>query len=63
MPDGLHPVAEVVEDPASSDTAAGREEAADDAGDVSADVELLRFIDTYTFHAKAEPADAPSSHS
>ena len=33
--------------------AASREEIADDTGDVPPDVEFLRIIDTYTFHAKA----------
>ena len=58
LPDGLHTVAEVIEDMTSLDAAASGEEAADDTSDVSRDIELLRIIDTYTFHAKAESADA-----
>ena len=42
-------------------TACG-EEAADDAGDVTADVEFLRVIDTNTLYAQAETPDAVKHH-
>lgn len=64
VPDGLHTVAEVVDDmavlgaAASVDTMAGRQEAADDTGDVTADVELLRIVHADTFYTEAETADA-----
>ena len=58
LPDSLYAVTEVVEDSASGDAAAGGEEAADDAGDVTTDVEVLGIVDTDTLYAKAEPADA-----
>ena len=58
LPDGLDSVAEVVEDVAALDATACGEEAADDAGDVTADVELLRIIDTYTLYAKTETTDS-----
>lgn len=62
LPDGLYTVAEVVEDVAALDAAACREKAADDAGDVLADVEVLWVIDTNTLHAEAEPSDAVEDH-
>jgi hypothetical protein len=62
LPDGFDAVAEVVEDVTAGDAATCREEAADNAGDVVADVELLRIIDTYTLHAKTETADARENH-
>lgn len=64
MPDGLHTVAEVVDDMAvlgavaCVDAMAGRQEAADDTGDVTADVELLRIVYADTLYAEAETADA-----
>ncbi|MBR1389520.1 MAG: hypothetical protein IJ569_07860 [Prevotella sp.] len=38
---------------ASGDAAAGGEETADDTGDVTTDVEVLRIVDTDTLYAKA----------
>lgn len=58
LPDGLDAFAEVVEDMAALDAAACRQEAADEAGDVLADVEVLRIIHTNALHAQAETADA-----
>ena len=57
LPDGVHTVAEVVEDVAAVDAAAGGEETADDAGDVVTDVEVFRVVHANAFHAKAEAAD------
>lgn len=58
LPDGGDTFGEVVEDVAAGDTAAGGEEAADDAGDVVAQAELLRLVDALAFDAKAEATDA-----
>ena len=58
MPDGLHAVAVVIEDMTVLDAATGREEAADDAGDVAADVERFRIVHADALHAEAEAADA-----
>ena len=58
LPDGFDAFAEVVEDVAALDAAAGREEAADDAGDVASDVEVLLVFDTDALHTQAEAADA-----
>ena len=58
MPDSLHTVAEVVEDVAALNAAACGKEAADNTGDVLADVERLRVIDTDTLHTEAETAYA-----
>ena len=58
VPDGLHAVAEVIENVAVLDAAAGREEATDNAGDVAADVERLWIIHADALHAEAEAADA-----
>jgi hypothetical protein len=54
LPDGFDAFAEVVEDMAALDTATGRQETADDAGDVTADVERLRIINPDTFYTKTE---------
>ena len=43
---------------ASLNTATGREETADDAGDVAADVECLRVIHPDALYTKTETADA-----
>ena len=58
LPDGLDAFAEVVEDVAALDAAAGREKTADDAGDVASDVEVLRVFDTDALHTEAEAANA-----
>ena len=58
LPRDLHTIAEVIEDMAILDAAAGREETADDAGDVTPDVELVRIIHADALHAKAESANA-----
>ena len=58
QPDGLHAVAEVIEDMTTLDASASREETTDNTGDVTTDVEVLGIINAYTFHAKAESADA-----
>jgi hypothetical protein len=58
MPDGLDALAEVIEDMAALDATASREETADNAGDVLADVECLGIIHTNTLYAKTETADA-----
>ena len=62
LPDGLDSVAEVVEDMPALDAAPCGQKAADDAGDVTADVECLRVVDTYAFHAQAETAYAGQDH-
>ena len=58
LPDGFDTFAEVVEDMASLNTATGREETADDAGDVTVDVECLRVIHPDALYTKTETADA-----
>ena len=58
MPDGLDAITEVVEDVAALDATASREETADNAGDVLADVECLGIIHTDALNAKTEAADA-----
>ena len=62
LPDGLDTIAEVIEDLATLDATTGRQEAADNAGDVTADVESLRVIHTDAFHAEAEASDAGKHH-
>ena len=62
MPDGLDTFAEVVKNMAALNTATGGKEAADDAGDVTADVEILGIIDTDALHTKAETSDAGQYH-
>jgi hypothetical protein len=58
LPDGLDALAEVVEDMATLNAATSREETADDAGDVTTDVEFLRIIHPDTLYPKAETADS-----
>ena len=58
VPDGLETLAGVVDDVAGGGTVAGGEEAADETGEVTADVEVLGVVDTFTFYADAEPAYA-----
>ena len=58
LPSDLHTIAEVIEDMAILDATASREETADDAGDVTTDVELVRIIHADALHAKAESANA-----
>ena len=62
LPDGLYAIAEVVEDVAALNAAAGREEATDNAGDVTADVEHFRIVHADAFHAEAEAANAWKHH-
>ena len=62
LPDGLDVLAEVIDDVAAYGATAGGEEAADDASDVAADVELLRIIDALAFHTQTETADAWQHH-
>ena len=50
MPDNLHALAEVIEDVSSLNATSSGQEAADDAGDVAADVEVLRVVDTDTLY-------------
>ena len=52
LPYGFDTLAEVVEDVAALDTATGREETADDSGDVAADVECLRVIHPDALYTK-----------
>ena len=58
LPDGFDTVAEVVEDVAALDAAAGRKEATDDASDVAADVEVFGIFDTDALYSETEAADA-----
>lgn len=58
MPDGLDAFAEVVEDVAALDAAAGWEETADNAGDVATDVERLGIIDSDTLYTETEATNA-----
>ena len=58
LPDGFDALAEVVEDMATLNAATSREETADDAGDVTTDVEFLRIIHSDTLYPKAETADS-----
>lgn len=58
LPYGFDTLAEIIEDMASLNTATGREETADDACDVAADVECLRVIHPDALYTKTETADA-----
>ena len=62
MPDGLDTFAKVVKNMAALNTAAGGKEAADDAGDVMADVEFLWVVYADAFHTKTEASDAGKHH-
>ena len=57
LPHGFDAVADIVEDMAALGAAAGREETTDDAGNMAADVKLLRVVNADALHAKTEPAD------
>ncbi len=57
MPDGLDAITEVIEDMAALDATASREETADNAGDVLADVECLGIIHTDALYTQTETAD------
>ena len=58
MPDGLDTFAEVVENMAALDATASGEEAADDAGNMAANIEILGIIDTDALHTQAEATNA-----
>lgn len=58
LPNGGDTLAEVIEDVAAFDTVTGGQEAADDAGDVTADIEPLRLVDALALHTEAEAAYA-----
>ena len=58
MPDCFDAIAEVVENVAALDATAGGKEAADDASDMTADVEGLGIVDTDALHTQTETADA-----
>lgn len=62
VPHGFHAFAEVVKDVAALDAATGGQEAADDAGDVAADVESLGVVDANALDTQAESADAGQYH-
>ena len=54
----MHTVAEVVENAAALGATPGRQETADDAGDVLLNVELPGFIHASALHTQAETPDA-----
>ena len=58
MPDDLHTLAEIIEDVAALNTTASGKETADDAGDVTTDIEVLWVVDTDTLYTQAESSDA-----
>ena len=58
MPDGLDTFAEVVENMTALDATTSGEEAADDAGNMAADIEILGIIDTDALHTQAEATNA-----
>lgn len=58
LPHGLDAVADIIKDMAALDATPGREETTDDAGDVAADVKLLRVVDAHALHTETEAADA-----
>ena len=58
MPDGFDAIAEVVENVATLGAAAGGKETANDAGDMTTDVEGLGIVNTDALHTQAETADA-----
>ena len=58
MPDGFDTIAEVVEDVAALDAAAGWQETTDEAGDMAAEIEFFRIVDADTLHMKTETTDA-----
>ena len=58
LPDGFDAVAEIVEDMATLDATACREEATDNTSDVAGDVEILGIVDANALHSKAETAYA-----
>lgn len=62
MPDGLDTFAKVVKNMAALNTATGGKETADDAGDVTANVEGFRVVHTNALYTKAETSDAGQYH-
>ena len=62
LPDGLHTIAEVVEEAVVGLASTGWEEFADDAGDVVAQAECFRIVYALALHAQAEPADARNDY-
>ncbi len=62
MPDGLDTVTEVVENVATLNATTGGEEAANDTGDMVADVECLRIVHADALYTKTETTYAREHH-